>query len=157
MHTYFHGWRRKTGVVTLVLACVLMGGWMRSTFLTDELGIPTWNHRGAALMSSGQSLLWITQDTNAATTGDYPLDWMTVDSSDNLMNIEEIKWSWRQGGFGVGEWSWLERGDTSQEGYRVTQTYRAFPYWCITIPLTLLSAYLILVPSRKRPARNPDA
>ena len=37
---FFHGWRRKLGVVTLVLACVFMGGWMRSQFQFDDLELP---------------------------------------------------------------------------------------------------------------------
>jgi len=30
MGEFFKGWRRKTGVVTLVMACVFTGGWVRS-------------------------------------------------------------------------------------------------------------------------------
>jgi hypothetical protein len=30
MHTFFHGWRRKAGVVTLVMACVFLCEWMSS-------------------------------------------------------------------------------------------------------------------------------
>ena len=30
MRSFFKGWRRKTGVVTLVMACVFAGEWMRS-------------------------------------------------------------------------------------------------------------------------------
>ena len=32
----FHGWRRKMGCVTLVVACFLFGIWMRSQFITDS-------------------------------------------------------------------------------------------------------------------------
>jgi len=30
MLTFFHGWRRKMGVATLLVACVLAIGWLRS-------------------------------------------------------------------------------------------------------------------------------
>jgi hypothetical protein len=36
MKELFHGWRRKAGVATLVLACVLMGVWARSYLIEDE-------------------------------------------------------------------------------------------------------------------------
>jgi hypothetical protein len=36
MYTFFHGWRRKMGCVTLMLACGLMAMWMRSDFLLDR-------------------------------------------------------------------------------------------------------------------------
>lgn len=136
--------------MTLVMACAFMAGWARSAVVTDELRIPTRTHSAAALMSSGHSLLWITQETNGATEGDYPAVWMTVDSSDNLMTLEEIRWLWQEHGFGVGEWSFNELGNPSGKAYTITQTYRAVPYWTITIPLTLLSAYLILWQPRKR-------
>jgi hypothetical protein len=28
MHTFFHGWRRKAGVVTLVMAVVVTAAWV---------------------------------------------------------------------------------------------------------------------------------
>ena len=37
MLNFFKPWRRKAGCVTLVMACVLMVGWVRSFFLNDEL------------------------------------------------------------------------------------------------------------------------
>ena len=41
MLIFFHGWRRKLGVVTLVIAFAFTGGWMRSPVVTDVLLIPT--------------------------------------------------------------------------------------------------------------------
>ena len=37
MGDYFHGWRRKIGVVTLVMACVFAAGWVRSHWIADIL------------------------------------------------------------------------------------------------------------------------
>ena len=36
MVAYFKGWRRKVGCVTLVLACVIVAGWVRSYKATDN-------------------------------------------------------------------------------------------------------------------------
>ena len=33
MREFFKPWRRKIGVVTLVMACVLMAGWVRSEMI----------------------------------------------------------------------------------------------------------------------------
>jgi hypothetical protein len=33
------GWRRKAGLVTLAMACMLMFGWARSNFVGDGLAI----------------------------------------------------------------------------------------------------------------------
>jgi hypothetical protein len=43
MHTYFHDWRRKAGVATLVLACVFAGMWMRSLFRHDQAALSRGN------------------------------------------------------------------------------------------------------------------
>jgi hypothetical protein len=40
MHTFFHGWRRKAGVATLLLALALIGGWIRSFQIFDEINCP---------------------------------------------------------------------------------------------------------------------
>jgi len=37
MKEFFQGWRRKIGVVTLVMALVFMAGWVRSLVVEDEL------------------------------------------------------------------------------------------------------------------------
>ena len=41
MREFFRGWRRKIGVVTLVMACVFMMGWVRSAFVDNKIDIPT--------------------------------------------------------------------------------------------------------------------
>ena len=39
MREFFHGWRRKAGLATLVMAYGLMGLWIRSGLLPEELEI----------------------------------------------------------------------------------------------------------------------
>ena len=39
MLTFFHGWRRKMGAATLVLAYVLVAGWIRSHELAEVLSL----------------------------------------------------------------------------------------------------------------------
>ena len=40
MWSFFHGWRRKAGVVTLVIACGLICGWVSSHFVRVEFRTP---------------------------------------------------------------------------------------------------------------------
>ena len=55
MNEVFRGWKRKVGVVTLVLACVFMGLWLRS-FTTTNDQITLWvNH---SLYSHNGSVSW---------------------------------------------------------------------------------------------------
>ena len=45
MREFFNGWRRKAGCVTLVMACGLMGMWVRSCIVIDNVRIPFGNQR----------------------------------------------------------------------------------------------------------------
>ena len=61
MGEFFRGWKRKTGMLTLVLACVFMAGWVRSSFFIEGLVIPLGMKSSASLVSSDSSLIWLTQ------------------------------------------------------------------------------------------------
>ncbi len=37
MREFFHGWRRKAGCVTLVMACVIMGVWVRGQLAWESM------------------------------------------------------------------------------------------------------------------------
>ena len=39
MGDFFHGWRRKVGLLTLVMACVFTAGWIRADGICDEIHI----------------------------------------------------------------------------------------------------------------------
>jgi len=52
MLTFFHGWRPKMGVVTLLLACVLGIGWVRSLLITDDVLV--WSYEDADVNGGGQ-------------------------------------------------------------------------------------------------------
>jgi len=61
MGEVFKGWRRKLGVVTLVTACVLMGGSIRSRVIHDVLEVAEWDDGGVEIASYDGylSLGWI--------------------------------------------------------------------------------------------------
>lgn len=67
---YFRGWKRKAGVVTLVMACVCAAGWVRSLNFSDALlftvGRPASQNSQHwitvfALMSANTSVIWGSQ------------------------------------------------------------------------------------------------
>jgi len=41
MSEFFHGWRRKAGCVTLVMASAICGVWTRSLYVCDRFWIPS--------------------------------------------------------------------------------------------------------------------
>jgi hypothetical protein len=142
MREFFHGWRRKVGIVTLAMACMVMGAWIRSLSHGDTFGyvnqpaLPIW------LLSVDGTLVIVTE---------IPIEWGKFDWSFKMWRTEpfrpleeylpdDAEWSFN--------WCRLAYGKGL---YRLI----CIPYWSIAVPLTLLSAYLILWKPRKRPGSVP--
>lgn len=53
MGTFFHGWRRKTGCVTLTVAMLLLALWIRSDILFDQIALD-----GNLFISNSGCLVW---------------------------------------------------------------------------------------------------
>ncbi|HEY4261031.1 MAG TPA: hypothetical protein VGM98_12755 [Schlesneria sp.] len=131
MHTFFHGWRRKTGCITLVLSCVLMGLWMRSQLVTD-----TW--------------CWsIGHETEVVISSDGMLSWW------RLATQRPVARFWNPGFVGQTEGTrYAVIGDWGVElGLSDSCTV---PYWPFVVPLTLFSGYLMLwKPGKRDPGPTP--
>ena len=153
---YFKPLRRKFGVITLVMACVFAAGWVRSLFVFDVLSIDPGGSRGAGLYSLQSSLSFsrISRESPPeAETGEFtpvasPL-WQSEPSSNipPLFENDAFDWKWKFCGFGFG----IAESPLGQEVLSVA------PYWSIVIPLTLLSAYLLLSKPRKKPGPKAPA
>lgn len=123
MGDFFHGWRRKTGCVALVMACLFAGMRMRSYLVYDRGWFPL-GARQHALISMRGGISWCAWNSNSK----------TVNWSSNEFN----RWG------GSGTIYWYDQ--------IVRPPYPDFPalgewtfdYWWLVLPLTILSAYLIL-------------
>lgn len=127
MKDFFHGWRRKVGIVTLVMACVVCGLWVRSFYIMDILaaGGSTRQH----VVESVNGRIWWTAYLEGA---EWEFSSTFVHRAFPPGYLETI----------------LPRKMLAEvEGGQFGQWI--IPYWSITIPLTLLSAYLILWKPRK--------
>jgi hypothetical protein len=137
MREFFRGWRRKVGIVALVMACAVGGMWCRSFLVDDSFG---WGDSAPDLP------IWFTSnDGMLIMIAEIPIGWGTFRPSLSMWDTEEskpwneflppdMKWSFQWCGFGYG---WAEF------------QFVTFPYWSIVIPLALLSAYLLLWKARK--------
>ncbi|MDB5347599.1 MAG: hypothetical protein JWP89_5976 [Schlesneria sp.] len=110
MWAIFHGWRRKAGVATLVMACALSSLWVRSLAMPVETGY----------------------------------EFRT-----------ELRTSYIQIQLECAE----HHDEESNEPYTVFENIFRFavPYSAMTIPLMLLSAYLIIWKPRKQKTSAPPA
>jgi len=64
MREFFRGWKRKLGVLTLLMALVAMAGWVRSLNIGDQFRIPSDNATHRFIVSQHEGLVWhYTQET----------------------------------------------------------------------------------------------
>jgi hypothetical protein len=134
---YFTPWRRKFGVLTLVMACVFAAGWVRSISIEDQIQIkpPDRWHRFLHVFESSHSVI----------------SWVALD-----MQFGEIQWQSAPVGADretmLLEWfpQYAERREK-----KYVKNWEV-PYWSIVIPLTLLSAWLLLIDPRKRANSPPQ-
>lgn len=134
MHTFFHGWRRKAGLVSLVIACVLMGIWVRSRVVCDAVEVSR-GGRGHFIASMQSGVVWCARDSDAQA------DWRIgsrslADARVGDMPLAKI----------------VEQLLNADHNQQVNLTVWTIPYWLLTIPTVVLSAYLILWKPRKQPA-----
>jgi len=135
MGEFFKGWRRKVGVMTLVLACVLSVGWVRSQTLVETIEFQSDRRTVQSLISGGGSLCWQT-----FCEGEGPKRthlWLSVTHAESGFRIYSDPDFWSSYLFGFA-YKRLDIWDS--QWYRVLM----IPYWSIVAPLTLLSAYLLL-------------
>jgi hypothetical protein len=147
MKEFFYGWRRKTGVVTLAMACGLTSAWLRSVAYQDTFTISSPGDSQTLLVSSTQQL--IIAMVSGASASSTPF-WMSrnIESGDGwLLTAADnlriyIGFHGQSFRFGTTVTAWASKA--------VSLTTLHFPYWSLVIPLTLISAYLILWMPRKR-------
>ena len=148
MKDFFKPWRRKLGVLTLVMACVTIVGQIRSDTTIDVVDFPikqNWT------LHSVSSLGWFTvQCCLNESKWVYPR-WGSQPIAENHRPI--FHWSstfglpfevrWERYGFGYGEYLDIDDGQPAASVW-------AIPYWSITIPSTLISLYLLVRPLPNR-------
>ena len=116
MREFFQGWRRKAGLATLAMACLLTVAWMRSFVIGDRLQVAS-----HFLISAGGGVEW-----QFDRTGDL-IDWTSAP-----VDPDGIFFLFRMGS-------------------QIRRTIY-LSYWSLVLPLTLLSAWLLLI--KPRPAKS---
>jgi hypothetical protein len=144
---FFKSWRRKVGCVALVMALAAFGAWMRSHVKHDVVMLPSGNDIYCVESMWGQMEFGrVTPQKNRRAVASWNstdisnANWNHLDENGNpeavdyVSEMDLIEWRWAWGGFRFGA--------GSSPDYR-TEDYQ-LPYWSLTFPLTILSAYLIL-------------
>ena len=126
MGNYFKPWRRKIGVMTLLIALLFMAGWLRSQTRTDEVRIGGNGGTLHLLISANNWIGWImryeSRHTNPRT---LPSFWETE---------------------GVSDYTPFDNIGGTGELFSITTPlpYLILPYYIIVLPITFISAFLLL-------------
>lgn len=163
MREFLHGWRRKVGCVTLLMACIVMGLWVRSRFYDDDFRFRSDKQVVQVVHLFENELSWTcvwepddgprvveTEDGKESFAvliqEDKNVDWNTVPRHQRRERpFDGIRWSWNVGVCRYGNQS---TDPLSGVGFRVFM----IPCWSLILCLTTLSAYLIFWKPRKQSA-----
>ena len=158
MGDFFHGWRRKIGVVTLLMACLFAAGWVRSYAIEEEASFTAVNSLHQ-LSSDINGLEWRVVHPCYVNFGSH---WYSSPVPTNfearkrkrLKKLEELnkeleeldrfdsKVRWRSCGFCI-----ADGHDNPPSVDRII--VMVIPHWSPVFLLTLLSAFLLLSKPRK--------
>jgi hypothetical protein len=173
MREFLHGWRRKAGVISLVLACLFTGAWVRSFKSTDTVTIRSGEFTYECLASIDCRLGWLrsTEERDDSTDPEFGPTFpkwkstsfrsgpdasgqrfaVTLPDSpgflvgESFFEAPSVRWKWRWCGFGAGT---VRLGWVVSSGWQID--FFVIPYWSVALPMTVVSAYLILGKPRKR-------
>lgn len=158
MSEFFRGWRRKIGVLTLLLACVLMGGWLRSLRAVNNVAFTIGGHSLVQLISRDEALA-VRRIKSRLAVKELSVDRVSLigfqapqgNSTGNLaINVDPpartaegspFDWIMKRYGF--------EIGNCADKQFPLQIFVVRVPYWFMVIPLTLISAYLFLTKPRQ--------
>jgi hypothetical protein len=117
----------------VVVALAITSMWIRSVYVKDVFVPPQWVGLKASLLSLEHSIAYQHFDTAAPTSERL---WVSFSIDGSEINAPGHDWQWRSNGFGY----------ISDPG----RTCLVIPYWSLAVPITLLSACLILWKPRKK-------
>jgi hypothetical protein len=140
MRAFFRGWRRKVGAVTLFIACVLSVGWARNSATDDAAWIIFADSSGFRILS-GSGTIQVTRYWPVEITGWVP------PSNDFGWSVSKKTPAPVTTTIGLrrsARWVqiapvWVPNRSAEQDMLDMWVRY-----WAIVLPLTLLSAWLLI-------------
>ena len=159
--TFFKPFRRKIGVVTLVLACAFAAGWVRSCLTADFVWYPS--NTSCYSIESLHGMILLTKGTPVAPSSPIqfgsenlwapPFLKFAVNGKPLPFNpYEKLDLTWQS------DWLFFSVCDGRIKNNAIAQIEMCIiPYWSIVIPLTLVSAFLLLTyPRRSNQNKIPE-
>ena len=152
MKELLRSWKRRFGLVTLLIACLFMFAWLRSLGHLETIHLP---------LAQGCVLNWISFDGRTAVgmisfqtaaPANNSFQWIRATMTQEVLEqvLNQFTWDWRWGDF---RWGVARQ----QHPVEASNTLLIVPYWAIVVPLGLLSARLLLTKtSMRHPVLKPE-
>ena len=143
MGEFFKGWRQKLGLLTLLMACVAMGGWVRSFSVMDEIVTRIDDQNIYHFRSTDSKVSWCRVREQHPFQESFLKTYFSTPSQVNhfFRERDDIQWRWQCLGF--------EFGRLIQNGSQMELEIWSVPYWPIAVSLTLISLWLVLAKPHK--------
>jgi hypothetical protein len=160
MGNFFHGWRRKTGLIFLVAALAIAGLWFRSFATTDLINFHTGRDRVQLFASDKSRMIWMSMDDpDHVVALDTAYDSLKTTPTGFLARFE-TEWRWQCCGFqlGSGRESLPTWGGSIGDGIEMmipmkpsflVPTILVIPYWSLVLLLTVASVTVLFSKSRR--------
>lgn len=156
MWSYFKPLRRKLGVATLMLACLFAMGWMRSRSIYEQYSLHQ-KRRAIQFISSteffGFQAFWLMKPSTKTNLRFSPRGYFRMNSAGRSMGFPHFPSVPHPR-------HWVIQREIGLGGFRIVTANASWndiqflemrvPYWSIVVPLTLTSAWLLLVKPRTR-------
>lgn len=159
MSEFFHGWRRKVGVVALAVALVFMTGWVRSLKnleslqLTRTTGLTRSYVRHAIISVDGKLGVFRVHHPSFSQMG-YKWNSLPFSAVYGKRAVDAAT-IFNVNGNGIvflGRWQFIgvDCGKSASTFDPMIRTcFLLVPYWLIVLPLTAISAWLLLTKPQK--------
>lgn len=148
MGAFFKGWRRKVGALTLALACLFLAGWVRSLSTCDFVSFFSSDRQALHDLSSTRMglMYMLTRHDFTTQTKTITFETRPWNLPPGMDYLSYVQMNWKL------DWCGFRFGHSFQTTNDITGTMAlVIPYWSIVIPLTAISAYLLLC--KPRPAK----
>lgn len=165
MREVFKPWRRKIGVLTLLMACVFAVAWLRSFRMNETITIRSGTFTHESLVSVERRVGWLrsrdqieSADRELGLT--FPHWWYAAlpgirpDPARPFFGSADVHWRWQFLGAGSGEIPAFSSDFDDSSARHID--FVVIPDWAVVVPLTLLSAYLLLTKPRPAKPSSPD-
>jgi hypothetical protein len=163
MWSYFRGWKRKIGAVTLVAACTFMIGWVRNLVVFDYIEIPIGSHSTVFIVTYSQFFALFAEtdpefnpSTSSAKWGSQLISKLTADDFAAL-NYDYLQMTIKYRNHPPV----IPKGPNQPYGVpKLSDDYRlvGLPLsYSLAIPLTLISAWCLLTKPRMKSATKTES